>query len=283
MANLIWPPSTCLARFAPHVLAMSEPRPPLSDDPELAAAPALLARFKLALNVSMATVIALAVVFFLEGRLFDPSVFSIRPQVLTGLIGVITAPLLHGSTEHLFNNAFSLLVLGTLAGTVYPQATKRALPLIWLLSGLGTWLIAQTGGGHLGASGVIHGLGFMVFMLGLLRRDRPAIAAAMIAFFFFGSMLLTVLPQELGVSWEYHLSGALAGVLAAVLWRRADPPPPRRRYSWEDEPEVAGDADTLEPPSPEQVPVLWHRPEPDPDNVLPFRPRTSQSDPNSVT
>lgn len=246
-------------------------------DPELAAAPALLARFRLALNLSMGMIIALALIFFAEGRLFDPGAFSIRPQTLSGLIGVVTAPLLHGSGQHLFNNAFSLLVLGTLAGTVYPQATKRALLLIWGLSGLGTWLIAQPGGGHLGASGVIHGLGFMVFALGLLRRDRPAIAAAMIAFFFFGSMLLTVLPQELGVSWEYHLSGALAGLLAAILWRRADPPPPRRRYSWEDEPETDHEADSLEPPSPEQVPVLWHRPGPDPDKVLPFRPRQHDS------
>lgn len=261
---------------------MSPPRPAPADDPELAAAPALLARFKRALNLSMVAVIALSVIFFLEGRAFDPGVFTIRPQLWSGLLGVVTAPLLHGSTEHLFNNAFSLLVLGTLAGTVYPQATKRALPLIWLLSGLGTWAIAQAGGDHLGASGVIHGLGFMVFVLGVLRRDRPAIAAAMIAFFFFGSMLLTVLPQEQGVSWEYHLSGALAGVLAAVLWRHADPPPPRRRYSWEDEPGSGGDADILEPPSPTDVPVLWQRPEPDPNNVLPFPARPRDSDRDSV-
>jgi len=261
---------------------MSEQRPDATDiatDPELAAAPALLARFKVALNLSMAAIIGLAVIFFAEGRWFDPEFFAIRPQSLSGLIGVATAPLLHGSTEHLFNNAFSILVLGTLAGTVYPQASKRALPMIWLLSGLGTWLIAPVGGAHLGASGVIHGLGFMVFALGLLRRDRPAIAATMIAFFFFGSMLLTVLPQELGVSWEYHLSGALAGLLAAIVWRRADPPPPRRRYSWEDEPEPQPDPEVqvLELPSPAEVPILWRRPEPDGDNVLPFRPRDRDS------
>jgi hypothetical protein len=57
-----------------------------------------------------------------------------------------------------------------------------------------------------------------------------------------------------------------------VLWRRADPEPPRRRYSWEDESEPLPD-DTLEPPAPQDVPVLWHRP-PAPEErgvVLPFR------------
>jgi membrane associated rhomboid family serine protease len=125
----------------------------------------------------------------------------------------------------------------------------------------------------IGASGITHGLGFMLFGLAILRRDRPAIAAAMIAFFFFGSMLLTVLPQELGVSWEYHLSGAVFGVVAAALWYRADPAPPRKRYSWEDEAELEAVADPEhELPRPDEVPVLWHRPPPPSvGKVLPFR------------
>jgi membrane associated rhomboid family serine protease len=249
-------------------------------DPELAAAPAVLQRFKRALNWSMAAVIALSAIFFLQDQFDDLQAFMIRPQLPAGLVGVLTAPLLHGSLEHLAANALSVLILGTLAGTVYPKATLRALPLIWLGSGLGTWLIA-TGGSHLGASGVTHGLGFLLFTLGVLRRDRPAIAAALIAFFFFGGMLMTVLPQEMGVSWEYHLSGAVFGVLAGILWRRADPAPPRRRYSWEDEPEPSDANDPLELPSPEQVPVIWQRPpsgsDTARDNILRFPPRDRNS------
>ena len=179
--------------------------------------------------------------------------------------------MLHGSIGHLAANAFAILTLGALAGTVFPRATLRALPILWLVSGFGTWLIG-TGGLHLGASGVTHGLGFLMFTLGLLRRDRPAIAASLIAFFLFGGMLMSVLPIELGVSWEYHLSGAVAGIGCGLLVRRADPEPPRRRYSWEDEPEVLPD-DTLEPPAPSDVPVLWHRAEPREERgvVLPFR------------
>jgi membrane associated rhomboid family serine protease len=244
-----------------------------ANDPDLAAAPSVLQRFRRALNLSMATVIVLASVFFLQGRIGDLEPYSIHPQHWDSLPAILTAPLLHGSLEHLAANAFSVLVLGTLAGTVFPRATVRALPLIWLGAGFGTWLIG-TGGYHLGISGITHGLGFLVFTLALLRRDRASIAAALIAFFFFGGMLLTVLPQEWGVSWEYHLSGAVMGILAGLLWRRADPMPPRRRYSWEDTPEEDVQWEEIEPARPDDVPILWHRPERPPGGaVLPFRRR----------
>jgi membrane associated rhomboid family serine protease len=243
-------------------------------DPELAAAPTVLARFRRALNASLATIIVLGLVFMAQGELFPTDALGLVPRTAQGLLGVLFAPLLHGSGDHLVNNAFGVLVLGTLAGTVYPKTTLRALPLIWIGGGLGTWLIAQ-GGVHIGASGVTHGLGFLLFGLAILRRDRPAIAAAMIAFFFFGSMLLTVLPQAEGVSWEYHLSGAVLGVVAAGLWFRVDPAPPRRRYSWEDEPEAGAEVvpdPEHELPRPDGVPVLWHRPAPPSvGKVLPFR------------
>jgi membrane associated rhomboid family serine protease len=244
-------------------------------DPELKEAPAVLARFKRALNLSLFALIALAGVFFLQMRGLDTQALSIVPQDPGHLLGVLTAPLLHGSIGHLGANAFGLLVLGTLAGTVFPRASWRALPLLWLGSGLGTWLIG-TGGSHIGASGVTHGLGFLVFTLGLLRRDRPAVAAALIAFFFFGGMLVTVFPNEIGVSWEYHLAGAVSGMLAAIAFRRADPAPPRRKYSWEEEEEAAAaaaanDPEGLELPSPEEVPVIWQRPLRVRNVVVPFR------------
>ena len=163
---------------------------------------------------------------------------------------MLTAPLLHGSVAHVLANTTALLLLGTLAGTVYPKASLRALPLLWLGAGLGAWLLGQPGSHHLGASGVTHGLAFLVFVLGLLRRDKAAIAAGMLAFLFYGGMLLTILPREAGVSWESHLGGALAGVLAAFLFRRTDPQAPRPRYSWEIEEELArqqGDAERGQP------------------------------------
>ncbi len=224
-------------------------------------------RVRRAVQYSVASVLVLTAVFALQGWL-PLEALTVTPGSAAGLIGVLTAPLLHGSPSHLLANATALLMLGTLAMTVYPRATLRALPLLWIGAGLGAWLMGQPGSHHLGASGVTHGLGFLVFVLGLLRRDRAAIAAGMLAFLFYGGMLLTIFPHEAGVSWESHLGGAIAGVLAAFVFRRSDPMLPRRKYSWEIEEELerqraASGHDTFEPRAPEDVPVLWKRDAPE--------------------
>jgi len=255
---------------------------PTPEDPQdpLAQRAADKRRLGNAAKGSLLFVLLLVIVFGLQG-LGDHRAFAVAAGTAQGLLGILTAPLLHGSPEHLIANASALLILGTLALAVYPRATVRGLPLMWLGSGLGAWALGDPGSFHLGASGVTHGLMFLVFVLGLLRRDRASIAAGMIAFFFYGGMLLTVLPQEPGVSWQSHLGGALGGALAAWLLRRSDPLPPRRRYSWEIEEEQAqraaqAERDTYEPGSPRDVPVLWHRDQQTGDErgvVLPFRKR----------
>ena len=236
-------------------------------------------RLRRALNGSLGFVLLLSVCFAAQHG-FDWTFLTVTPRTVEGLLGLLTAPLLHGSVEHIVANGIAVLMLGTLAGTVYPNATLRALPLLWLGSGLGAWLLGQPGSHHLGASGVTHGLGFLVFMLGLLRRDRAAIAAGMLAFLFYGGMLMTILPREAGVSWESHLGGAVAGVIAALLFRRSDPAPPRRKYSWEIEEELAQqqaaqERDMYEPRAPQDVPVLWQRDGADDERgrVLQFPPR----------
>ncbi len=231
-------------------------------------------RLPKALTFAMAFVVFLGGVFFASQVWPELRLLAIRPQDAFGLIGVVFAPLLHGDFAHLAGNAVPLMVLGTLLGTLYPKTSLRALPLIWILSGLGTWLLGRPSL-HLGASGLTHGMFFLLFALALLRRDRPALGAGMLAFFLYGGMLLTVLPREFGISWEYHLSGAAAGVLAAFLFRYRDPAPPRRPYSWEIE-ELEGpsaDQTELELSAPKDVPILWKRGEKAPnaqDNVLNF-------------
>ena len=231
--------------------------------PDEAAAPGQDRRRLLrAFNLSLAFVFLLLVVYSAQPD-FDLRRLSVAPHDTGNWLGLLTAPLLHGSFEHLAANAGALLILGTLAGSVYPRATLWSLPLMWLGSGIGAWLLGEPGSHHLGASGVTHGLMFMVGTLGLLRRDRSSIAAAMIGFLFYGGMLMTVLPNEPGISWQSHLGGAIGGLVAGLLFRRLDPMTPRQRYSWEDEDDAdtlsAEERDELEPPAPREVPVLWHR------------------------
>ena len=219
-------------------------------------------RLLLAFNLSLGFVGLLLAIFALQPRL-PVAAMAVSPGEAAGLLGLLTAPLLHGSGAHLAANASALVILGTLAGAVYPRATLRALPLLWLGSGLGAWLLGEPGTRHLGASGVTHGLMFMVVTLGLLRRDRPSIAAGMIVMLFYGGSVLAVLPHSDGISWQSHLGGALAGVLSGFLFRRVDPTAPRQRYSWEREEEertsAGDDAHELEPAPPREVPVLWQR------------------------
>src|SRR4249920_3343352 len=185
---------------------------------------------------------------------------GIRPRDLGGLVGILTAPFAHASFEHLMSNTLPLGLLSALALYAYPRATRFALPLIWLASGLGVWLWARPSV-HVGISGITHGLMFFLFVMGLLRRDRLGVALALLVFFLYGGMLMTVLPREVDVSFEYHLAGAVAGLVSALLLFRLDPQAPRKRYSWEDEEEqLAAADDELEPPRPADVPVLWRRP-----------------------
>jgi len=200
---------------------------------------------------------------------------GVRPRDLHGLVGIFTAPFAHASFEHLMSNTLPLGLLASMALYAYPRATRYALPLIWLVSGAGVWLWARTSV-HVGISGIVYGLAFFLFFIGLLRRDRLGTAISLLTFFLYGGMVLTVLPRDPDVSFEYHLFGALAGVIAAFWLRQRDPAPPRKRYSWEEEEEAAALAtrdDELEPPSPDQVPVLWEGPRrraPGGDNVIRF-------------
>jgi len=250
------------------------PPPP----PSVAEARLLQARFWQSVRI---VAVFIGVLWLILGAVsnwqLDTRPFALYPGRVDALLGVLTAPLLHGGADHLLANSFGLALMGVLLLYRYPASAPITIVVIWLLSGIGTWLIGRPSY-HIGASGLSHGLMYFVFVSGLIRRDRTSIAAAMLTFMFFGGMLLSILPQEPGISYEYHLSGAAAGLLCAFLLRRRDPAPARRKYSWEIEEEIeamrraqaeADDAE-LQLPRPDDVPVLWHRPEEERGKVLVF-------------
>jgi membrane associated rhomboid family serine protease len=190
--------------------------------------------FRLAAKLALGFVAVLWLVFLLGWDL-DLQRFGVRPRQWIGLPGILFAPLLHADVAHLVANSLPLVIVGAAMLQLYPTAALRALPILYAGPGVAVWLFAR-GGVHIGASGLVYGLVGYVFLSGLIRRERRAIAAALLVAFLYGALVWGVLPIRHGVSWETHLAAALIGIALAVVLRHRDRPPPRR-YSWEDEAE----------------------------------------------
>lgn len=173
--------------------------------------------------------------------------FGLRPREWSGLIGVFTAPLLHGGVEHLFSNTAPLIVSFTAILYLYPRSAMRVIPIIWLGAGALAWFIGRDSL-HIGASGFIYGLLAYVFVSGILRMDMRSVAVSLIVWFLYGSMVWGVLPIRPNMSWESHLSGAIIGVVLAIIFRKWDQTP-IKRYDWEDDERVPAWFPTEEEPT----------------------------------
>nr|WP_137816299.1 rhomboid family intramembrane serine protease [Gandjariella thermophila] len=150
--------------------------------------------------------------------------YGVQPRTPSGLIGVLWAPLLHGGWGHLAANTVPVLVFGFLAMAGGIGQWVAVTVTIWLISGLGVWLTASPGSITVGASGLAFGWLAFLLVRGLFNRSIKQIAVAAVLLFFWGGVLWGVLPGNPMVSWQGHLFGALAGVLAAWLAARASRP-----------------------------------------------------------
>jgi membrane associated rhomboid family serine protease len=150
---------------------------------------------------------------------------GIRPQTTDGLWGIIFAPVLHANWAHLMANTIPLLVLGFLMTLAGISRFVWATAIIWILGGFGTWLIGNMGSScgptdHIGASGLIFGYLAFLLVFGLFVRRVWDIIIGLVVLFLYGGVLLGAMPvlhQCGGVSWQGHLSGAAAGVVAAYV------------------------------------------------------------------
>ena len=162
--------------------------------------------------------------------------FGVYPGLLPGLMGILFAPLIHGSFAHIFTNTLPLLVMGTAMLLGYPRSSKFVFPVIYFGVGLLVWIFGRESF-HVGASGINFGLLAFIFVIGALRWDKKAIALSCLVFFMYGSMIWGIFPTEPGVSFESHFFGATIGALCAIIFRNVDAKPPEKRYDWEDDTE----------------------------------------------
>lgn len=169
------------------------------------------------LGVFVAALWAIQVLNWVSGYGLN-SIFGLIPRQISGLDGVVGMPLLHGSFAHLVSNTPPLIVMGALLAATASRALFAVNAVIVFLGGGLVWLLGASAV-HIGASGLVFGwFGFLVAR-GLLDRSFVTLGVALLVGVLYGSMIWGVLPNQPGVSWEAHLFGAVAGVVAAFMIR----------------------------------------------------------------
>jgi membrane associated rhomboid family serine protease len=145
--------------------------------------------------------------------------FGVVPRTTHGLIGILVAPFLHATLNHLLANTVPFLVFGWL---VMLRDSRHFVPVTvyaMLGAGLLAWTIGAPHSVHVGASGVIFGyLGFLL-LAGWYARSFASIAISVGVAVLWGGTVMQVLPGTPGISWEAHLGGFIGGVLAARRFR----------------------------------------------------------------
>lgn len=143
--------------------------------------------------------------------------YGVQPRSDEGLVGILFAPVLHGGWDHLSANTVPVLILLFLVLVSGIGRGLAATGIIWLVAGLGVWLVAPGNSVHLGASSLIFGWLVYLMVRGIFSRSAGEIILGLVLFFMYGGLLLGVLPGQPGISWQGHLFGAVGGGLAAAF------------------------------------------------------------------
>ena len=189
--------------------------------------------------------------------------YGLVPQTLNGLYGILTLPFLHGNWEHLMTNSVSLLVLGTALYYFYPTLANPVMLITYLLCGLLTWCLGSPNSVHIGASALIYGLNLFLITSGFIRGNRMLVVISLVMVFLYGGFVWGMIPElaELqSISWEGHLSGAMAGIVLALALRKKGPQ--KETHHWdEDDDESSDESEGTNHCHPEDKPY-WDVPTP---------------------
>jgi membrane associated rhomboid family serine protease len=169
----------------------------------------------------------------LSGNQLDQ--LGIHAREVDGMPEILTAPFLHAGWDHLISNSLPFVVLGFLVLLSGLARWLVASLIIIVISGLTAWFLTPANTIILGASGLIFGWLTYLLVRGLWSRRPAQVVIAVLVLLVYGGLIWGVFPSGAGISWQAHLGGAVAGVLAAwLLHRRASrqavPAAPIRRY-----------------------------------------------------
>ncbi|WKN40933.1 rhomboid family intramembrane serine protease [Tunicatimonas pelagia] len=156
----------------------------------------------------------------------DLGVFGILPRTLSGMVGIITAPLVHGTFLHLLSNTFPLILLLVATFYFYNKIALEVFLWIYLITGFWVWVAARQAY-HIGSSGIVYGLAAFLLFSGIFRKDIRSVIVAVAIAFLYNGMLQGLLPNatQQNVSWESHLLGSVAGVFCSFYFRASGDTP----------------------------------------------------------
>lgn len=175
-----------------------------------------------------------AVKFFETGMEISLVEGGVYPRTFSGLRGILFSPLLHGDWKHLINNSMPVFLLSIALFYFYRDISYKIWFLIYFIGGVLLWSLGRQAY-HIGASGLIYGLAAFLFLSGLIRRVRSLTAISLLVVFWYGSMVWGLLPFDFEVSFEAHISGAVSGVILAVIYRDQGPEPDKSELDEEED------------------------------------------------
>ena len=140
---------------------------------------------------------------------------GVIPRSAIGLRGILFAPFLHASFNHLLANTIPFALLGWLVMLRDARHFTTVTMYAMVASGLAAWLLGAPGSVHIGASGLIFGyLGFLM-LAGWFARSPASIIMSIVVTILWGGIAFGVLPGQAGISWQAHFGGFVGGILAA--------------------------------------------------------------------
>lgn len=157
----------------------------------------------------------------------DLGIYGILPRTLSGIVGIFTAPLIHGNTLHLLSNTFPLFLLLMAVFYFYNRIALEVFLWIYLITGFWVWIAAREAY-HIGSSGLVYGLAAFLFFSGIFRKDTRSVAVALVILFLYGGMLQGVMPTSENISWESHLLGSAAGMLCSFYFKKTEDTNPKK-------------------------------------------------------
>jgi membrane associated rhomboid family serine protease len=145
---------------------------------------------------------------------------GIYPRNFGRLWGILTAPFLHVSFQHLIDNTIPFVFMGLIIALRGATRVAMVTLIVIIVGGLGTWLIAPSHTVTVGASGVVFGYAAYLVARGLFNRNAlELVVGAVVGVLWGGALISSVVPHT-GVSWQGHVCGAIGGVVAAWLLAR---------------------------------------------------------------